>query len=260
MTLVELSRPSRPSIRRSSWLVRALVAITFLTAASSAWARPEFPGVIQETLEGCPPPCTICHTSASPNGNNVGQPFYNNLFELAKPGGITEANLPSLLALEASSNCVNEMDAGCIADGGCMRPCDANNNGKSDIEDLEAEIDPNPGAEITRLSEVRLRCSHCARTRPAASDRRPRVARRARRRVHARPPLATELSTSAPGLRDETPVGMTGADSRRRALLGETSYKCERSRRRCRSSSRHRRCNRHRPRSFAPRRQPCSKS
>ncbi|HVR21362.1 MAG TPA: hypothetical protein VMS65_16730 [Polyangiaceae bacterium] len=145
MILVELSRPAPPSIRRSSWLVRALVAGTFLTASSTAWGRPEFPGVVQTELGGCPPPCTICHTSASPEGINAEQPFVNNLFAWAGTAPITEASLPGLLALDADSICINDNDAGCIADGMCTRPCDANNNGTSDIDDLIGETDPNPG-------------------------------------------------------------------------------------------------------------------
>jgi hypothetical protein len=171
MTLVELSPPARPSIRRSSWLVRAFVAGTFLTASSTAWARPEFPGVVQEELGGCAPPCTICHTTPNPEDESTAtQPFADNLYAWKDPSALfDEAMLRSLLALEASGVCPNAMDAGCVADGGCMGPCDANNNGKSDIEDLETATDPNPGARF--LACPKYGCG--ARIAPARGPVRP---------------------------------------------------------------------------------------
>ena len=173
MTLVDLSRPALPSIRRSSWLVRSLVAGTFLlTASSTAWARPEFPGVVQEELDGCPPPCTICHTTPNPQDDSTAtKPFANNLqaWRDTLGGGIfDEAMLRRILALEESEICVNEMDAGCV-NGTCTRQCDANNNSESDIEDLRAATDPNPGAQF--LACPRYGCG--ARIAPEGGPLRP---------------------------------------------------------------------------------------
>jgi hypothetical protein len=153
MTLVRPSASAPKPMRRSSRLVRGVVAgLALVVLPVPAAAKPEFPGIVQETLAlDCAPPCTICHSSAAPEGINADQPFVVNLQTWLSTLGdrlFDEATLPTLLELNRDEVCLNMSDAGCVADGGtCTRPCDANANGKSDIDDLIAAIDPNPGAK-----------------------------------------------------------------------------------------------------------------
>jgi MYXO-CTERM domain-containing protein len=139
--------------RRSAGFVCALgVALVVAAFPSTVSARPEFPGVVQETLGlDCAPPCTVCHTSPAPDGTNAEQPFANNVLVWAATlmtPLITEENLPTILNALATQACANVDDPGCGLMGDvCTLPCDANANGATDIADLEGAIDPNPGAK-----------------------------------------------------------------------------------------------------------------
>ena len=117
-----------------------------LLAASPAWAREVFPGVIQDKLRmDCPPPCTICHTSPNGGSDTVEQPFVNNL--LAFNMGVTEANLPSLLDLAETAACPNAADKACVGVPTCG-PCNVDGKGKGDVADLREGINPNTGVEL----------------------------------------------------------------------------------------------------------------
>jgi hypothetical protein len=170
MTLVRTSPLVSKPVRRAAWVARAVVgAFALVAIPGPAAARPEFPGVVQDTLAlDCAPPCTICHSGAVPEGLNADQPFVLNLQAwqaTLDPPVFTEDTLPTLLALDRDQVCVNEVDRGCVADGMCTRPCDANANDKSDIEDLIAAIDPNPGAKV--LACPKYGCgAHLAPERP----------------------------------------------------------------------------------------------
>jgi hypothetical protein len=148
MTFVETPPLALPSIRRSPWLVGA-AAVALLTASSTALARPEFPGILIDELGlSCPPPCAVCHTG-TPDANNPNQPFADNLYawrDTLMIGPLNEQNLPAILEAEATQACANEDDPACVG-GMCTRPCDANANGQSDVEDLQNDVNPNPGAQ-----------------------------------------------------------------------------------------------------------------
>jgi MYXO-CTERM domain-containing protein len=153
MRFAEMLPTSAATPRRSAGFVRALgMALVVAAFPSTASARPEFPGVVQETLGlDCAPPCTVCHTSPAPDGTNANQPFATNVqlwgAALNTPL-LSEDNLPNVLNAQATQPCANEGDLGCAPMGGvCTLPCDANANGATDIADLEAAIDPNPGAK-----------------------------------------------------------------------------------------------------------------
>ncbi|HEX6276867.1 MAG TPA: hypothetical protein VFZ53_27695 [Polyangiaceae bacterium] len=170
MILASTSPLASKPARRASWFVRAAVAGLALAAfPAPASARPEFPGVVQETLAlDCAPPCTVCHTSAAPEGINAEQPFVVNLqawVPTLETRAFNEDTLPTLLTLNRDEICRNESDLGCVADGMCTRPCDANGNNVSDIEDLIAQTDPNPGAKL--LACPKYGCgAHLAPERP----------------------------------------------------------------------------------------------
>jgi hypothetical protein len=146
--------------------LRAFAAITLACAAflssGSAWARAEFPGVVQETLKmECAPPCTICHTSPNGGGDTLEQPFYVDLSQVDP--SITEETLPDLLKALGDVPCPVATNPACAS--GMCGPCDADGNGKSDIEDLESGVNPNTGTE---LACPRYGCgAHVAPERPA---------------------------------------------------------------------------------------------
>jgi hypothetical protein len=125
--------------------------------ATPVGARPEFPGVVQETLgesspETCPPPCAVCHTSVAPDRDNAEQPFAVSLQRFMEPLGIprvTAETLPELLDHMEKDPCPRPQDPSCsITPCGV---CDADGNGESDIAELRKDENPNNSTDIVCL-------------------------------------------------------------------------------------------------------------
>ena len=147
-----LSRPLKA-------FVALAAALGVFGAVSSAQARPEFPGVIQEHYPdlACAPQCSLCHLS--PLG---GGPFHNEDVDMyvgphrgfgsfymnltAMPGGtISKSNLPSKLDAIANPKnpCNSDSAFGDITDTGI---CDSDGDGTPDWIEVSTGDDPNvPG-------------------------------------------------------------------------------------------------------------------
>jgi hypothetical protein len=136
-------------------LARLLLSTAlFLVAswAAPAWASLSFPPTIQAELGlASPPPCTLCHRNDDGGLGTVVTPFGRTLMNRL---GVTAAN-------------VNSLKAGLAADK--AQNLDSDGDGISDIDELEAGMDPNVGAsgEVAGLN-VPLPETGCAlATRPA---------------------------------------------------------------------------------------------
>jgi hypothetical protein len=105
-------------------------------------AIPEFPGVVAETLDVCPPPCSLCHTGGTPSKDNVLTPFGLNVNKTFSEFTIprTEENLPGVLA-SLETECENKDDIACQTTP--CGPCNADGTGAPDIAELRAGQNPN---------------------------------------------------------------------------------------------------------------------
>lgn len=138
-----LRAPARP--RR---LVAALALGAAFVTSSPAWAKPDFPGIVFDTLEvDCVPPCLICHTTPQPtDGLTATQPFVINVVA-ASGGGVTEATLGKALLTLKTQTCPNTDDLSCTG-GMCTGPCDADGDGMPDIQELENARNPNNSSTL----------------------------------------------------------------------------------------------------------------
>jgi hypothetical protein len=132
---------------------RFLGVCLFVFVAPPVGARPEFPGIVQETLapsssETCPPPCALCHTSIAPDGNNAEQPFALNLqkFKEVLDLPVTEATLPEFLAHLETDPCPRTQDPSCSTTP--CGVCNADGTGAPDIAELRKNENPNDSSEI----------------------------------------------------------------------------------------------------------------
>ena len=122
-----------------------LALATVVAWSSSAWARPEFPGIVQTTLKPdllCPPTCTICHTTPNPVDETTATQLFVNNLSLAGPAGITEESLPDVLLALEQQVCTNPEDRSCPG-GMCTKPCDADGDGMGDVEEIRNGRNPN---------------------------------------------------------------------------------------------------------------------
>jgi hypothetical protein len=127
--------------------LRALLMGAFATVAPPATATPDYPGIIQDTLGlECAPICTLCHLDPR-GGFNV-----KTKFGLALRGTSTELlgdplqagkndDLPVALEALARNTCTPSPGA----EPRPGKPCDSDGDGTSDIDELKAGRDPNPG-------------------------------------------------------------------------------------------------------------------
>jgi hypothetical protein len=134
--------------------VRRLLGVcVFVFVATPVGARPEFPGIVQETLarlspEVCPPPCVLCHTSSAPNKENVEQPFAVNLQKFKQPLDlpVTEETLPDFLDHMETDPCPNTGDPACSTTP--CGVCNADGTGEADIAELRKNENPNNSGNI----------------------------------------------------------------------------------------------------------------
>jgi len=134
-------------------LARAAAALFVVTAASTAAAEPEFPGIIQETFgSSCAPQCTLCHTSpqggeatvksadfyvdgmTTPSHRGFGV-FVANLGARGNTA-LTKDTLVAKLKLLKTEACQKDKTRGSIDD---TAPCDTDGDGMSDFDELDAE-------------------------------------------------------------------------------------------------------------------------
>ncbi|HEX6764775.1 MAG TPA: hypothetical protein VF103_04840 [Polyangiaceae bacterium] len=122
-----------------------------MAVSTPAYAKPPFPGIVKEKLDlGCAPPCTLCHTSPSPNASNAEQPFVNDLYAWAKVPEpdlvISESTLPGLLKQLETGECPPDAASACTTTP--CGPCDADGTGGPDITELRAGDNPNNSDEL----------------------------------------------------------------------------------------------------------------
>ena len=148
MTRREIPPPSRRAARPLHALALVAIIAAVLATSGRAWALPEFPGIVQETLGlTCVPPCTICHLMPTPQlGDSADQRFAANVRAMAGNEGPNEQNLASILTRLETLPCPNMADPSCSS-GTCTQ-CNADGVGEPDIAELKANENPNNSSTL----------------------------------------------------------------------------------------------------------------
>jgi len=162
-----MRRAPFPAHRFGIALARVAAGLAVVTAAGTASAEPEFPGMIQELFQSsCAPQCTLCHTS--PQGGEatvkVGEKYVDGTNPSHRGYGVFVANLGARgatalnkdtlvakLKLLKDDPCQKEEALGSTADRG---PCDSDGDGMSDYLELDSEPARDPDVSGVGASSV----------------------------------------------------------------------------------------------------------
>jgi hypothetical protein len=123
--------------------IRLLVLVAGVAAASAAWAREQFPGIVATTLEGSQPahvpPCSVCHLGGKTSGATVFTPF---------------AWAMRLRGLSGSTSSVRAAILKVQSDG-----VDSDGDGVTDADEIIRGTDPNSAGGATDLQDPQLGCN-----------------------------------------------------------------------------------------------------